>query len=356
MKNKTLLKVIVTLTIGSTVAFGLAFGGCAHTHEYAEDWTQGETTHWHEATCDDLNEGDAAYKKDEANHIDADEDGECDVCHYSLHDHAFNKETWTWDDTSHWHPATCDEHKYDYTVRDEEAAHIWGEGKDAGKCIVCGFEKKGTSPEEKPEVKSHQLKLGEEGTTIETLTTGSALILDNKCQQYGTYKLSCDDPHVSFIVLGGYQYVGNPVTFTYITSPMAPDGPTVTVILIAADGEEKAPASVNNVTVYLTNSQVEVTEITELGDYGSNTEAKMFTQMLFKLVVPAGKTYRVSNKENAYFLVGTRLVEGEVHHLDTVNNLEASSVDLNAGTYYIGIYSDDGISTKAWITVTDVTD
>ena len=90
MKNKTLLKVIATLTIGSLAAFGLAFGGCTHTHEYADGWTQGETTHWHQAICDDLNEGDAAYKKDEAPHVDADKDGICDVCDGAIHDHAFD--------------------------------------------------------------------------------------------------------------------------------------------------------------------------------------------------------------------------------------------------------------------------
>ncbi|MBD5584051.1 MAG: hypothetical protein HDQ88_03140 [Clostridia bacterium] len=360
MKNKTLLKVIATFTIGSTVAFGLAFGGCTdgdtHMHEYAENWTQGETTHWHVATCDDLNEGDAAYKKDEAPHVDADKDGKCDVCNYAIHDHAFNKEAWNWDGDSHWHPATCDEHKFDFTVKDEAAEHTYGEGENANKCTVCGFEKQDTSSEEKPEVESHQLTLGEEGTTIETLTTGASLILDNKCQEYRAYQLSCDDPHVRFYVRASYEYSGNPVTFTYIKSPLAPNGPTITVTLISVEGDEDEVTSLSNVKIYLTNSQVEGTEITELGDYGSDTDASYFTQMIYKLVVPAGKTYRVTNKENADFIVSTSIVEGEVHH-NSAFDTESGTIDLAGGrTYYIGIYSKDGISTKAWITVSDVTD
>ncbi len=46
----------------------------SHTHTFAEEWTQGETQHWHASTCGH------DVKKDEADHTYV--DGKCSVCGY----------------------------------------------------------------------------------------------------------------------------------------------------------------------------------------------------------------------------------------------------------------------------------
>ena len=49
----------------------------AHEHSYAAAWTTSETEHWHAADCEHTTE--VAGK---AAHVDADKDGDCDVCAY----------------------------------------------------------------------------------------------------------------------------------------------------------------------------------------------------------------------------------------------------------------------------------
>lgn len=51
----------------------------AHTHSFAKDWTTSETEHWHVASCEHNTE-----VSDKANHVDADKDGDCDVCAYEI--------------------------------------------------------------------------------------------------------------------------------------------------------------------------------------------------------------------------------------------------------------------------------
>ncbi len=48
-----------------------------HTHTFSDKWTSDENAHWHAATC-----GHTSEMKDTAEHIDADNDGVCDVCLY----------------------------------------------------------------------------------------------------------------------------------------------------------------------------------------------------------------------------------------------------------------------------------
>lgn len=49
----------------------------AHEHSYAPAWSSNETMHWHAADCDHTD-----MKADETSHVDADKDGDCDVCAY----------------------------------------------------------------------------------------------------------------------------------------------------------------------------------------------------------------------------------------------------------------------------------
>ncbi len=83
MKKSNLFATVAFVAV-SAVCCGL-FAACGdkdtHTHTYSTDWSKDATGHWHVATCDDLKEGDEAYKKDFAAHVWG-EDDECDVCKY----------------------------------------------------------------------------------------------------------------------------------------------------------------------------------------------------------------------------------------------------------------------------------
>ncbi len=50
-----------------------------HTHTYANEWSSDETNHWHAATCEHADE-----KSDVAAHADQDNDGNCDVCNFTV--------------------------------------------------------------------------------------------------------------------------------------------------------------------------------------------------------------------------------------------------------------------------------
>ncbi len=102
-----LTKLLSVFVIASTVTAGVAaLAGC-HTHTYDEKWSTSETQHWHAATCAHEDQ-----KKDLGDHVDANDDGKCDVCGYQMeveeeHTHTYSNE-WTSDATQHWHAATCE--------------------------------------------------------------------------------------------------------------------------------------------------------------------------------------------------------------------------------------------------------
>ncbi len=98
-----------------------------HEHEYSEDWTADCTNHWNAADC-----GHTVAGTNVAPHADNDNDGVCDVCKYvieDLHQHIFATE-WTYGDGYHWHAALC-EHKVE--VADKAACNV----NAAGVCTVC---------------------------------------------------------------------------------------------------------------------------------------------------------------------------------------------------------------------------
>ncbi len=73
---------------------------CEHT--FSEAWSSDATNHWHRATCEhgEVKDGLAA-------HVDAGQDGLCDVCGYEIgHEHTY-AEAWSSDETKHWKAATC---------------------------------------------------------------------------------------------------------------------------------------------------------------------------------------------------------------------------------------------------------
>lgn len=136
----------------------------SHSHTFAESWSSDETKHWHAADCGH------DVKKDEAEHTfnsgeittPATETTEgvktftCTVCSYKKtesipvlgHTHTF-ADTWSFDETKHWHKATCEhsdekgayaEHTFNdgeiITPPTEET-----EGKKTLSCTVCGYVK-----------------------------------------------------------------------------------------------------------------------------------------------------------------------------------------------------------------------
>lgn len=103
-----------------------------HEHTFKEEWSSNEVSHWKDASCEHTE-----LTKDFGNHIDADLNGECDVCHHVLpapvHTHTYDEE-WSTNKTHHWRESTC-EHK---GLASELGEHTYDED---GKCTVCGYEK-----------------------------------------------------------------------------------------------------------------------------------------------------------------------------------------------------------------------
>jgi len=147
------------LTVLATALLILGFTSCDqdpdHEHSFATEWTSDETDHWHAATCehsDEVSEKEAHSFGDWTVTIEATEDAdgtktrECSVCSYKetatidklTHTHTFAT-TWSSDEKSHWHAATCkhtDEvsDKADHTLADYTVDGITGK-----KCSVCGY-------------------------------------------------------------------------------------------------------------------------------------------------------------------------------------------------------------------------
>ena len=109
-----------------------------HEHTFAAGWTYDETDHWHAATCgDDVVSGKAAHTFGAAA---ADGSQTCTVCgyvHIEGHTHTFSEE-WTYDENSHWHAATCG-----HDLRADEGPHALETVKEGSKtttrCTVCGM-------------------------------------------------------------------------------------------------------------------------------------------------------------------------------------------------------------------------
>ncbi len=114
-----------------------------HKHEFSNEWTKDETSHWHKCeSCDEIT--------GKAPHNYGDDDI-CDDCEYKKgssvtppeHKHEFSNE-WTKDETSHWHKCeSCDEIT-------GKAPHNYG---DDDICDDCGYKKESsvTPPEHKHE-------------------------------------------------------------------------------------------------------------------------------------------------------------------------------------------------------------
>ena len=81
MKNKILLFICVFALISACLT---SCGKCEHT--FSDEWYSDANNHWHPATCEHAE----TEKGDFAPHVDADENGFCDVCEYEKgHEHTY---------------------------------------------------------------------------------------------------------------------------------------------------------------------------------------------------------------------------------------------------------------------------
>jgi len=104
-----------------------------HTHTY--DWAADATKHWKAPTC-----GHSVPATDEADHTDADNNGICDVCSYSLCAHTeFESEGWESDESGHWRPLTCG-HNVKPDVSHVEAHDFSKITADGVFCSKCDYE------------------------------------------------------------------------------------------------------------------------------------------------------------------------------------------------------------------------
>lgn len=168
------LKALALMALAAVFSFGTL--GCSgdggddlyfppvHSHTYATYWTIDETHHWHSATCEHN-----SLVKDKSEHAFPEnwnlvkpatetEDGLekrlCIVCGYSTmriilmlnHNHNVDRNSWSFDETSHWHAADCGKpaHNEDFAPHEKDSgtvtktASCTEKGEKTYKCTVCG--------------------------------------------------------------------------------------------------------------------------------------------------------------------------------------------------------------------------
>lgn len=118
------LLILLALLLVAVCALASCQKECEHT--FSEEWYSDATSHWHPATCEH-----GEIKDSLADHVDADEDGKCDVCQNEIgHDHTFEAD-WTYDENNHWKAATCSH----TDIKGSNALH--SDEDMNGKCDVC---------------------------------------------------------------------------------------------------------------------------------------------------------------------------------------------------------------------------
>lgn len=128
----------------AVVAFAMVFGACNGV-KYSDEWSNDETDHWHAAV------GDETLIKDKAPHVDADNDGTCDVCNRSLkHVHDFSGE-WKIDGTYHQRKCkNCTEYsekeEHDYEEKQLTAPQCTKKGLMRYTCKICEYVKEQNIP------------------------------------------------------------------------------------------------------------------------------------------------------------------------------------------------------------------
>lgn len=116
-----------------------------HEHTYATEWTKDATKHWHASTCGhDVKDEESAHTYGEwivvtpsTEETKGLQKRTCSVCGYEdekemdllPHTHKY-EETWSVNETSHWHASTCG-----HDVKGEESEHSFINKV----CSVCGY-------------------------------------------------------------------------------------------------------------------------------------------------------------------------------------------------------------------------
>ena len=105
----------------------LAFASCSKCeHPLSEEWESDVNGHWHPTTCEH-----GEFRSEAEGHVDANEDGTCDICAFKgAHIHTF-AEDWVITDTEHWREATCShtEQKGDKSLHVDEDLNA--------ECDIC---------------------------------------------------------------------------------------------------------------------------------------------------------------------------------------------------------------------------
>ena len=99
-----------------------------HEHTFDSTWIYDEAQHWHAATCEHTD-----LESDRGDHTDADGNDICDTCGYIKdHTHSF-EESWSWNESTHFHKAACG-----HNVKQDEAKHA--DGNNDAICDVCTYD------------------------------------------------------------------------------------------------------------------------------------------------------------------------------------------------------------------------
>ncbi len=99
-----------------------------HEHSFDSTWLYDEAQHWHAAACEHTD-----LESDRGDHVDNDENDICDVCGYIKdHTHSF-EDTWSWNESTHYHKSACG-----HNVKQDEAKHK-DDNNDA-ICDVCTYD------------------------------------------------------------------------------------------------------------------------------------------------------------------------------------------------------------------------
>lgn len=99
-----------------------------HNHTWTEEYKSDETNHWLESTC----QGHSVIQGSVSAHIDANNDGVCDICKFVSCTHEFDETKWEFDARGHWYAPTCGHDvKGSYEAHDEKGEN--------SVCSVCGY-------------------------------------------------------------------------------------------------------------------------------------------------------------------------------------------------------------------------
>ncbi len=99
-----------------------------HEHTFADGWNRDDVNHWHDATCEHVEE-----KSEFGAHIDADDNDICDTCGGVL-DHTHTYDTvWSWDKDYHFYKSACG-----HNVKKDEDKHA--DANNDGVCDVCTYD------------------------------------------------------------------------------------------------------------------------------------------------------------------------------------------------------------------------